>query len=116
MTDNRRQFSRIPFDAPARLEAPEGTSAEVHLLDICLKGVLISAPATPAPETGTLQIQLGEDTAIRMSVTQVHHEPGRLGYRCDFIDLDSIAALRRLVELNLGNAELLDREFGALLN
>ncbi len=115
MPENRRQFSRIPFDAPARLEKPDGTFAEVTLIDICLKGVLIAAPEGFAPETATLTLPLDDQTRICMEVSRVHQEEDRLGYRCDHIDLDSVAALRRLVELNLGDTDLLDREFGALL-
>ena len=37
-----------------------------------------------------------------------------LGLRCVDIDLDSITHLRRLVELNLGETELLERELSAL--
>jgi hypothetical protein len=35
--------------------------------------------------------------------------------RCENIDIDSITHLRRLVDLNAGDASLLDREFSALL-
>jgi hypothetical protein len=34
---------------------------------------------------------------------------------CKEIDLDSISHLRRLIELNLGDQEELERELGALL-
>jgi len=52
---------------------------------------------------------------IRMEGTLVHREPGRAGVRCDGIDLDGIAHLRRFVELNLGDDALLHREMGALV-
>ncbi len=41
-------------------------------------------------------------------------ENGELGLRCEDIDVDSITCLRRLVELNLGEPELLERELSAL--
>ena len=37
-----------------------------------------------------------------------------LGFVCRHIDLDSISHLRRLVELNLGDESLLERELAAL--
>jgi hypothetical protein len=37
-----------------------------------------------------------------------------LGFVCQYIDLDSISHLRRLVELNLGDGSLLERELAAL--
>jgi len=38
----------------------------------------------------------------------------RIGFRWDRIDLDSFAQLKRLVELNLGDPDLLNRELSAL--
>jgi hypothetical protein len=43
-----------------------------------------------------------------------HHHDAVLGVRCKAIDLDSITHLRRLVELNRGDAEDLQRELSAL--
>jgi hypothetical protein len=40
--------------------------------------------------------------------------PHRIGYRWEKIDLDSFSQLKRLVELNLGDPELLNRELSAL--
>lgn len=58
-----------------------------------------------------------DDTAtIMMSVELVHKEKGRLGFKCKHIDIDSITHLRRLVELNLGNADMLERELSALID
>jgi hypothetical protein len=51
-----------------------------------------------------------------MSVELVHKEKGRLGFKCKHIDIDSITHLRRLVELNLGNADMLERELSALID
>jgi hypothetical protein len=45
----------------------------------------------------------------------VHREWTLVGVRCVEIDLESISHLRRLVELNLGDAELLHRELSALV-
>jgi hypothetical protein len=38
-----------------------------------------------------------------------------LGFQVQYIDLDSATHLRRLVELNLGDPALLEREFENLL-
>jgi hypothetical protein len=50
-----------------------------------------------------------------MQVKLTHEDPGQLGFVCQYIDLDSISHLRRLIELNLGDQEELDRELAALL-
>jgi hypothetical protein len=49
-----------------------------------------------------------------MDVLIAHHENEELGLHCKDIDIDSITHLRRLIELNLGNPALLERELSAL--
>ncbi|BCO33231.1 hypothetical protein TspCOW1_33340 [Thiohalobacter sp. COW1] len=112
----RRRFTRIPFDADARLSAGD-RQWPVELLDISLKGALIARPddwdgRTEGPFR--LELRLGEDAVIAMDVSVAHQEEDRLGLRCEDIDLDSITHLRRLVELNLGNPDLLERELASL--
>ncbi|MCP4041018.1 MAG: PilZ domain-containing protein, partial [Gammaproteobacteria bacterium] len=64
-----------------------------------------------------LSIQLGEaQSLIHMQTTASHEDAERIGFRCCHIDLDSMSHLRRLVELNLGEPELLSRELSALIN
>ena len=54
------------------------------------------------------------DASIRMDVTVAHVEDQHIGFRCEHIDLDSITHLRRLVELNVGDIDILNRELSAL--
>lgn len=49
-----------------------------------------------------------------MEVVLTRTQPQSLGFVCRHIDLDSISHLRRLVELNLGDEQLLERELAAL--
>jgi hypothetical protein len=117
-SDERRRFSRIAFHRPAELEV--GTQrTPCDLVDVSLKGGLVEVPATFAHGVGTpcaLSIHLDAGGAlIRMDGEIAHREGELLGVRCDAIDLESIAHLRRLVELNLGNDEALHRELAALV-
>ena len=112
----RRRFTRIPFDADARLSAGD-RQWQVELLDISLKGALIARPAdwqAGAEGPFRLELRLGEDAVIAMDVSVAHQDEDRLGLRCEDIDLESITHLRRLVELNLGNPDLLERELASL--
>jgi hypothetical protein len=118
-SDDRRRFSRIVFHRPADLATGVGqTSCEV--LDVSLKGALVEAPAGFDGEVGrtcTLTIRLdGAEAVIRMDGEIVHRQGRQLGVRCREIDLDSIAHLRRLVELNVGDDDLLHRELSALVS
>lgn len=116
-SDNRRQFSRILFDARATLLLGD-ERIPVHLVDISLRGALAQpkeAREFPLGGTGVLEVFLdGGGMSIRMDVSLAHYEGGHLGMVCREIDLDSMIHLRRLVELNLGDESILHRELGAL--
>jgi hypothetical protein len=117
-SDERRRFSRIAFHRPAEIDA-EGERVTCELLDVSLKGALVEVPAKFGGRKGqpcalTIRLDAG-DAVVRMDGEIVHHEGPALGLRCTGIDLESIAHLRRIVELNLGDEELLHRELSALV-
>ncbi len=112
----QRQFSRIPFEVSATLQH-EQQHWETELLDISLHGALVQAPEAFEAVAGKhyqLVIHLEGGPDLRMDVEVAHHLNEQLGLRCAHIDVDSITHLRRLVELNLGDPELLERELSAL--
>ncbi len=121
-SENRRQFSRIEFDAQTFLKS-DGESLPVQLVDVSLRGALIALPAElqeafadGAHHKVTLEILLaGHAQEIRMECEVAHREADHLGLKCLHIDLDSVSHLRRLVELNLGDSTLLDRELASLV-
>ncbi len=113
MTEQRR-FKRIPFDTPVRIVS----EVSAQLIDISLKGALLVKPSdwTGAPQQPiTIVVPLDSDGAsIRMEGRVAHVEGNRIGVVCRHIDVDSITHLRRLVELNTGDTELLQRELSEL--
>ncbi len=114
--DEQRDFSRVHFEVGATLHLGE-EHWDTQLSDISLHGALIQRPADWEPQTGTLyrlDIQLNPDVTISMDVHVAHSSDDLIGLTCDDIDVDSITHLRRLVELNLGDAELVERELSAL--
>ena len=115
-TQAQRRFSRISFDVSATLRADQ-QSWETDLIDISLHGALIRVPEGCKADTEQqyrLAVHLEGGPDIFMDVMAAHQENDELGLRCVDIDLDSITHLRRLVELNLGEPELLERELSAL--
>ncbi|GAA0793854.1 PilZ domain-containing protein [Marinobacterium sediminicola] len=113
----RRRFTRIPFDAECELHSDKG-SAVVQLLDISLRGTLIESPR-PLPievgETARLHLYLANDILIEIPATLKHAAPPQYGFVAEGIEIDSITHLRRLIELNLGDETLLERELEQLL-
>jgi len=113
---NQRHFTRVPFDTPVRMISAQGSTA-VRLLNISLKGALVSQPPGWAIAPGTLlalELMLDDNAHIRVNAKVAHAEHGHVGLYWDHIDLDSMTHLRRLVQLNLGDAAQLDRELAAL--
>jgi len=114
----KRHFHRIAFDSTTYIVNDKG-SWETHLLDISLKGMLTEKPAGFSASTGdhfTVETHLNNsDILIGMKTKIAHVEDDRIGFECENIDIDSVTHLRRLVELNLGDADLLDREFSELI-
>ena len=110
MTDqpqDRRVFSRVLFDAWAELRQGE-RHWHAAVVDLSLKGLLVEEPEdweVDATQPLKAAIQLANNATIQMTVQIRHSNDGNIGFECEFIDLDSISNLRRLVELNLGDAE-----------
>jgi len=118
-TSEKRKFHRISFDAPCELHALESMWT-TEVLDISLKGVLVKRPEgwdVPLSQPCEVIVHLdGQQAGIVMAVELKHVEPHRLGFKCQYIDLESATHLKRLVELNLGDQVLLEREFARLID
>lgn len=117
LREDSRQFTRIPFHSQVQLIGSEGSWYST-LLDVSLKGVLITKPENwNAKLDDHFRVKLvlnDSDIQIRMEVSVAHIDNEHVGFRCEHIDLDSITHLRRLVELNIGNTDILNRELAAL--
>ena len=110
----KRKFSRILFDAPV-IVMLENRKWESSLIDISLNGMLIEKPDDWVHDLYEdfydVQVLLEEGSeTIRMHAHVAHQESSRIGFQCDYINLDSIARLKRLVELNMQDSSNLERE------
>jgi len=119
LADGHRLFSRVPFNAAVTLHLNHQALA-VTLLDIALKGALVQTPNAmnlPLQEPCRLVLPLTEaGDSIEMEGKIVHLEGTHVGMKCEHIDLASLTRLRRLLELNTGDAELMDRELSLLFS
>lgn len=117
MAENRHTH-RVNFDCLVEFEAGEYQHV-CELYDISLQGALIAACSGATPEAGTpckLTINLDDsgDIQIIMIGTIAHKMENRVGIYCTSIDNDSMSHLRKLVEYNLGDVELVNRDFEVL--
>jgi hypothetical protein len=118
MTDSeKRHFRRFPLQAQAEIHSAGG-SYRSELLDVSLKGALMSRPnewrAEANSEHELVFYLTDSDVAIRMAARVAHSEDDHIGFHCVNIDIGSMSELRRLVELNLGEHSLLERELSEL--
>lgn len=118
MTEHeRRRFTRIHFDANCTLSSEKG-EWKVKLADICLKGALTEVDEDLPLNIGdavNLVIELdNQDIVIEMPATLNHIMGNHFGFKAESMELSSVSHLRRLVELNIGDPELLERELDRL--
>lgn len=110
---DKRLFTRVHFNAVGRILSDE-QFCPVKVLDLSLKGALLQLQE---PWQGTndqgliLEFVLPNSSiVIRMQAKVAHLRGNNMGLVCKGIDLESVTHLKRLVELNLGSTELLERE------
>lgn len=117
MIENRRQFTRILFSIKAELNI-EDIIYPVSIHDISLNGALITAVKSEHSlkgKLGTLTFFLCDnDVEVTLHIAVVHEQDDETGLQCNAMDIDSITHLRRLIELNLGSSEQLDKELSQL--
>jgi len=115
----KRLFSRVPFDCDDTMVTAGDSTWQTQLVDICLNGALLVRPEDWNPAIGSeckVEIRLsgGDATITMMQASVAHCHDDKVGVRSEAMDLDSISHLRRLVELNLGDPELVHRELAEL--
>ncbi len=114
--DERRRFSRINFEATVDVISA-GQRWKSVLIDISLKGALLQLPSdfeARANHEYQVEISLDNGEQIIMDTQLAHQRDDCIGFACNRIGMDSFTRLKRLVELNLGDPDLLNRELSAL--
>lgn len=112
MTD-QRHYRRIPFQTEAEILFAEHRSVG-DLVEIALRGALVRIADQPSLQVGDQgQIRIGlsnSDLSLSFGVELIHRQDTLYGFL--FVDADdaSLAHLRRLLELNIGDGEEVDRE------
>lgn len=114
---DRRHFNRIIFSSQAEL-SQGGKVWQTELLDLSLKGALLKSPANfEYDANGYLALNFvldGLPNPISMKGKIRHRDNQQLGFQCELLDIDSATELRRLIELNISDEAILNRELMAL--
>ena len=113
MSDERRHFQRVHFDQDVLIKV-NAELIKCHLLDISLKGALVSYETTIPLEVGSycdLHMELnGTEVTIDVHTVVRYFKDKQIGLQFHELSLDSLTHLRRLVELNIGDSEEIRRE------
>lgn len=115
----RRRFTRIHFDASTEIKKDE-QSWDVSLVDISFNGVMVKSegplPFAIGDHVEVIVHLLGNDVVIKTPATLTHLREHEFGFSIENLDLDSLTQIRRLIELNLGDESLLERELEHLFH
>ena len=113
MTDNERRNShRIPFLADVLLHQGD-QKWRCELVDISLKGALITSPKdikAKLSDNYSIELVLGEGATLNMQTSISHIQDGRWGLKWEDIDIECFIHLRRLLELNTQDPNVVHRE------
>lgn len=116
----RRRFRRIELERAATITV-NGQVIDCELVDISLKGALIRFNSDWQLEIGQrldLLVLLAPNASscIRVTAEIAHLGDHFIGTHIYSMDIESGENLRRLVEINLGDAEMLGRELSAMIS
>ncbi|MEZ8045090.1 PilZ domain-containing protein [Vibrio sp. 10N.237.312.C02] len=109
----RRQFSRVVYQTPTDI-SQGNVNVSGSVQDLSLHGLLIQCDKlqqlrTDIPVQVSFKLE-SSDINIQLEATIVSTINTSMRLRIEHLDIDSISHLKRLVELNVGDDELLYRE------
>ncbi|MEA3465009.1 MAG: PilZ domain-containing protein [Thermodesulfobacteriota bacterium] len=116
----KRHFERVKFVEQASVQVGKST-LPCKLIDISLKGSLLQFTEGDIPELNTdqdclISLQLeGSDIVLEFHASATHCQQNTIGFHFTSMDSDSMLHLRRLLELNTGDTEEIDRELSYML-
>jgi len=111
---NLRNYQRIQFQTTATILVDE-QKITCEVIDLALRGALLQTRDSLPLKTGEkvqVNIELPDsELLLAFGAELIHHEQHQYGFLFIDADVESLAHLRRLLELNLGDGEQVDREF-----
>ena len=114
-----RRFRRIPFEAEVTLNIGQDIWSG-ELLDVAMKGAMVGTDKPLPLSLGSkcsLCISLqGSPISLNFQAEMIHSEDNHYGFKFISEDLETLTHLRKLIELNTGDAEATRSELSAWLS
>lgn len=109
----RRRFSRIIYQVPALIEQND-LAMQAMIQDLSLHGLLLKVEDAK-PLDSLLPVEVGfsfiqSEQTIQLSAGIVSISGNEIRLKISNIDIENISQLKRFIELNVGNNEILNRE------
>jgi hypothetical protein len=112
----KRRYHRVPFDGQARLYS--STSMwDTEVVDLSLRGALVKTPEGWNGKSGMnlrLELRLPGMVVISMGVLAANVTDTHIGLRVERLDFDSFSHLKRMIELNVGDAAAIAKEIATI--
>jgi len=116
--NERRIFSRVRFVAKVQINV-NSRVYDAKMLDISLKGALIELSDNMSLEkTKQCKIKLclmKPDVTLNFDSELIYQENNNFGFKFLRVDNTTMMHLRRLLELNLGNSDAIQKELSFLI-
>lgn len=117
--EERRKFVRVKFLTEVEVVHFDNTY-QAELIDLSLKGALIHAKnKIPMGIGNTCNIKIrlaAKDLALKFKAELIHQNGDNLGLKFLTQDIDTLIHLRRLLELNIFNHDIISKELASLVN
>jgi c-di-GMP-binding flagellar brake protein YcgR len=114
----KRKFQRVPFATEVEINCKEEKFSG-ELLDISLQGALILGKETIPLKEGDiceLLFHLADsEITMQFDADLVHRQENKFGFKFIGKDTETMIHLRRLLELNIGSSEAIDKEISSWL-
>lgn len=113
---DQRSVHRVPFIASALLRVA-GRNLPVRLLDISLMGALVTTDAPLRLVLGDaceMSLTLGPEVALDLTGKVARTDEAKVAVRWGPMDVDNASHLRRLLQLNLGDHDLIEQDIEAM--
>ena len=126
---DKRQFQRVDLKVPGELSL-HGNSIPVTVEDVSLQGLRLSAAEAmldtlpfDSHDPYTVMFKANPDSPLMtLYLIQLYRQSPQkagviyIGCKVDHIDVECLAELRRLINLNSGDDALSEKDMDALLN
>lgn len=112
-----RRFQRVPFQAETSVSVDE-SRWQCTLLNIALKGALLESDELALEPGAICQMSVrlpGTEISLHFRARLLHHQQNQYGFKFIDVDLQTLIHLRKLIELNTGDGDVIRDELMAWL-